>query len=295
MSSDPVPIFPEFRDITIDDKEVFDLYLANDRPSSSEYTFANFFCWRKCGESRITKINGNLCVLANGSGDELCFREPIGGNKIEETVRICADHLIEKGYKPRLIKLNKEFVAPFLKKKEYVIKEDRDNFDYIYLTKELIELKGKRFDGKRNRISKFKREYKSNCAELTLAHIPKCLDLLERWKAEKKGLCIDEPIREALHNFDKLKLQGLVVFVEDKIEAFTIGEKMDKDTAVVYIEVANPRFAGLAQFINQKFSEELSDCKYINREQDLGDAGLRRAKLSYYPSRLIDKYTMTLK
>ena len=92
-----------------------------------------------------------------------------------------------------------------------------------------------------------------------------------------------------------LSVEGAAVKINGKVEAFTIGEQLNDDTAIVYIEVANPEFDGLAQYINQQFCRNaLSRYTYINREQDLGDAGLRRAKLSYHPAKLVPKYKVTL-
>ena len=292
MADKSIPSFPEFRTITINDKQIFDSFL---KPVSSEYTFTNFFCWRNCDHSKITKINDNLCILAEDGEETTYFFEPLGRNKIKETVEICADYLKKKGYKAKFSRLNENFIKEFKDDRHYLIEPDKNNFDYLYLTKDLIELKGKCFDGKRNRIKKFLKVYESKCENLTLEKTLPCLNLLERWKAEKKGLCIDEPIKEVLKHFDVLDLKGLVVLVDNKVEAFTVGENLNNETAVVYIEVANPNLVGLSQFINQKFSEEWAKFEDVNREQDLGDVGLRRAKLSYYPHKLIKKYNMTVK
>jgi len=294
MALESIPSFPEFRAITIADKKVFDQYFKENAPASSEYTFTNFFCWKDCDHSKITKINDNLCVLAEDREGKAYFFEPLGRDRIEETVRTCADHLISKGLTARFSRLTSSFIEIFKERDSYLIEKDRGNFDYLYLSKDLAELKGKRYDGKRNRIKKFERENMFEYRKLTEKEIPLCSDLLHRWEEEKKGLCIAEPIKEALANYEELRLKGSVVMISGKAEAFTMGERLNDDIAVIYIEVASSKFAGLPQFINRKFSGEWTDFKYIDREQDLGDAGLRRAKMSYHPCRFIDKYNMTV-
>lgn len=125
--------------------------------------------------------------------------------------------------------------------------------------------------------------------------MPACLDLLSKWKAGYlKGECFDLPITESLTNLEALGLRGAAVTVNGRVEGFTIGEMLDDETAIIYIEVTNPEMEGLAQYINQRScQEDWAAAKFINREQDLGDAGLRRAKMSYHPVKFVDKYDVT--
>jgi hypothetical protein len=106
----------------------------------------------------------------------------------------------------------------------------------------------------------------------------------------------ERAIYEALHNMDNLDFKGGVIHINGKVEAFALGEQLNPQTAVIHIEKANPAFDGLYQLINQEFcAHEWKDIPYINREQDLGEEGLRKAKLSYHPHHLVNKYIVTLK
>jgi hypothetical protein len=97
-------------------------------------------------------------------------------------------------------------------------------------------------------------------------------------------------IRTAFENYHYLGVTGGVVYVDDKLEAFTLAEKLNRDTAVIHFEKANPEIEGLYQVINQWFCKEaLSNFKFVNREQDLGIPGLRKAKGSYYPHHMVEK------
>ena len=104
-----------------------------------------------------------------------------------------------------------------------------------------------------------------------------------------------EAIREALANFEELKVVGGVILVHGKVEAFTVGELLNKETVVVHIEKANMEIRGLYNMINQQFLEkQWQDIPYVNREQDLGEPGLREAKLSYNPEHFVEKYRIRL-
>jgi uncharacterized protein len=289
--NDPVPSFPEFRKIVLSDKELFGSYYSRNPQETSEQTFTNFFIWRNCDRSQMTLINGNICVMASPENEAPYFFEPLGENNLEGTIKACLSHV------PRFSRVSEKFMkANFEGRKNFNIALARDHFDYLYRTQDLIALKGRRYDGKRNKIKRFLKNNIPICQELTADAVPDCLRLLDKWgKSKADGVCFDEPIREALKHFSALNVKGAVVKISGKVEAFTIGEKLNRDSAVVYIEVANLDIDGLSQYINQQFCRnEWSDTEFINREEDLGDEGLRMAKLSYQPINLINKFDITL-
>jgi hypothetical protein len=177
---------------------------------------------------------------------------------------------------------------------------DRNNCDYVYLSSDLINLRGKKYDGKRNRIRKFIRHHDYEYVKLRPEQLKNCSRLFEEWLKEKTfkdwvERAQRETLREALDNFEALGLAGGAILINDKIEAFSIGEELNSDTAVIHFEIVNPKYEGLSQLINQEFiKNEWADYKFINREQDLGLPGLRMAKLSYHPHHLVNKYHVTL-
>jgi hypothetical protein len=182
-----------------------------------------------------------------------------------------------------------------------VCEEDRDFFDYEYLTDDLIHLRGKKYDGKRNHIKKFTKLYEFEYEKLTTAHIDDCLRIMyDRCVDNDCGClrgneyaCDRKPSAELLEHFGELDCKGALIKAAGHYEAFTVGEALNRDTAVIYIEKANIAFSGLYTFINQQFCErEWAWTTYINREEDEGAPGLRKAKLSYHPNRLIEKYTI---
>jgi hypothetical protein len=179
---------------------------------------------------------------------------------------------------------------------------DRDQSDYLYLTTELIQLSGRKYHRKRNHIKQFKEKYSYQYVPLTPEWIPECLRLETDWCDLRQcdviqGLSNESAaIKEALTHFVDLGVRGGVILIEGKVQAFTLGEPLNPETVVIHIEKANPAHEGLYTMINQAFLEnEWSGTSYVNREQDLGEEGLRKAKESYFPHHRVDKYTITLK
>jgi len=286
-----VPSFPDFRKIALADKELFGTYFSEHPQETSELTFTNFYIWRDCDRSQMTSVNGNICVAAKPENEPPYFFMPFGENRIEETIKTCLSYI------PRFSRLPEKFVkAHFEGKSGYKIEPVRNDLDYVYRSADLVALKGKKYDGKRNKIKRFLKNNIPIYQKLTGDIVPDCLYLFSKWsKSRAAGICFDAPIKEALKNMSDLGLEGAVVKINGKVEAFTMGEALNDDTAMIYIEVADPDIDGLPQYVNQQFvKNEWGHFTYINREQDMGDAGLRRAKLSYHPCKLVNKYDVTV-
>ncbi len=288
---DTSPEQPAYKSVSLDDKALFEKFFHDHPASTSELTFTNFFIWRDCDRSKAAVINGNICVYAEPENEPPYFFEPLGSSKMEETIDACAKKI------PRFSRVSEGFAKKyFADAKRFRIELDRNNADYVYNTSDLINLKGKKYDGKRNKIRKFLKNNIPIYQPLTEELVPDCLILLDKWAQERKGgICFDAPIKEALKNLKVLGLTAAAVRINGRIGAFTVGERLNQDTAIIYIEVADPEIDGLSQYINQQFCRnEWADTLFINREADLGDAGLRRAKLSYHPAQMANKYTVTL-
>ena len=179
---------------------------------------------------------------------------------------------------------------------------DRDYADYVYLRSDLATLSGKKFQAKRNHINKFKKTYNYEYTPITADRIRECLDLEAEWCKvnncdqhegtgnERRALIY------ALHNFDALGLTGGILHVEGKIAAFTFGMPINQDTFGVHVEKADTRIDGAYAMINYEFANHIPEQYiYINREEDLGIEGLRKAKLSYQPAIILEKYVACLK
>ncbi len=285
-----IPLFPEFKPLGLEDRDLIADRLARHPSPVCELNFANIFIWRESERPRGTLINDNLCIRVDPTFEPAYFLPPIGDNAIPETVAMGLTHT------PRFSRVPEDFVLRY--GAGFRAEEDRDNFDYVFRADDLAELAGKKFDGKRNRIKKFESTYRSSYEPFGRSHAEECRQLLNKWCVAKEDSpymrAEKEAIREAIVRFGELGLKGAVVTVDERVEAFTIGTVLTPDTAVIQIEIANPEITGLAQWINREFvRREWRGFAFVNREQDLGVPGLRRAKLSYQPDHLVKKYNLT--
>ena len=285
-----LPRYPEFKPVGLEDQDTLRGYLDDGSSEVCELNFANIFIWKDSEHPRWTILNGSLCVLVEPEFEGAYCLPPVGGERVPETIEICLRHA------PRLSRVPEAFVERY--GGGFKVEEDPGNFDYIYSRQELAELKGKKFDGKRNRIRKFESTFSHEYHPLTPSDVPGCVRLLEDWFEEKNGdVCIraeEKAILQALASFRRLGLKGGVVKVGGRVEAFTLGGRLTAGMAVIPIEIANPGLVGLAQWINREFLlREWGGYALVNREQDMNIEGLRKAKQSYQPVRLVKKFNLT--
>jgi uncharacterized protein len=172
------------------------------------------------------------------------------------------------------------------------VEEDRDNFDYLYLKKDLASLEGRRFHKKRNLVNAFINNYSYSESPICRDNAEEALDVLERWKNGRDDPGDYVAAREGLEKREALGLHGYLVRVDGDPAAYTLGEPLQKGRAfAVHFEKAFGDYKGIYQFINRAFASVLPrHYRYINREQDLGDEGLRQAKMTYRPSGFVKKY-----
>lgn len=295
------PLFPLFKDLTLEDKSLFDLAFQQFPPSISEFTFTNLFIWRHSYQIKICRLQNFLCLFAE-NGEPPFFFPPVGEGEVAECCRTLLRWMKERGIPSKMARVPEEIISRLDWKSEGLTPTfDRDQSDYVYLSEDLIHLQGRKYHRKRNHIKKFKERYEFQYAPLTPELISECLDLQTTWCDLKH--CEVDPgltkefiaIREAFTHFEVLGMKGGAIRINGKIEAFTLGEPLNRDTVVIHIEKANPDFDGLYPTLQQAFLEHhWTGYTYVNREQDLGEEGLRKAKESYFPHHLVHKYTLTL-
>jgi len=285
-----LPHFPAFKPVNLEDRDVIEDYLRQYPSSICEMNFPNILIWKDSERPSCTILNGNLCLLLEPTFEPPYFLPPIGETEIEKTIETCLDHT------PRLSRVPENLIRKL--RISFRVEERRDQFDYVYMTEDLAELKGKKFDGKRNRIKKFESGPDHQYESLSPEHKDGCRLLLDDWHNGKGSPDLylaaeKDAILEALNLFETLGLRGGVGVVKGRVEAFTIGVPLTGDIALVQIEIANPAFPGLAQWINREFvRREWRSFQFINREQDMGLPGIRQAKLSYQPIRFERKFDL---
>lgn len=293
----------EFRDIVLEDKGLFDKYLKPFSPQVSELTFTNLFMWRYYYRFKFAEVSGLLCIIAVPKEGLPYAFFPVGtihGDNFKNALSVIHRYFQEKGWRLEFKKVSEDqiqYFHGFTPEEQIVV--DGDNFDYVYLSKDLIHLHGKKLDGKRNHINKFKKLYEYQYVSFSEENLEDCYRIMEEWCEEKnckiRAELYNEKLAtlELLNNFHVLDCKGALIKVDGVFQAFTIGEMLNKDTAVIHLEKANIHINGLYPFVNQQFCQhEWQEATYINREQDLGIEGLRKAKLSYNPYKMIKKYVV---
>jgi uncharacterized protein len=288
-----IPPYPASRSLEIADKPLLDRLCADIQPRISELTFAGLYLFRKAHEYKLATAADSIIVLGKGYDGAGYFLPPLGGDVAQALKVMFADG-------QSLYGADDQFADRYLAGNAVQITDLRDSCDYLYLREELATLPGSRFHKKKNRISYFTRRHDYTVTLFSGEHLNGCLNLLDkRFQNSRNGAGSSlhmevEATYDALHCAEELGLEGVVVVVNDSVAAFALGERLNRDTAVCHFEKADPFTEGLYQLVNREFARLLfQECRYLNREQDLGDMGLRSAKLSYHPVELVKKYLVT--
>ncbi|HOW43343.1 MAG TPA: phosphatidylglycerol lysyltransferase domain-containing protein [Candidatus Omnitrophota bacterium] len=291
----PVPEFPDYRRIELADKTLFDRQFERMQPDISEYTFTNLFGWRNFYGFRLSGYQDFLVLTARWKGKEVFY--PLIGHG--DTSATMLDLMRATGN--AFVRVPEHIKQLFEGTHGVKTMFDPDNADYEYLTDDLVKLQGRKYDGKRNLIRKFKSSYAYEYFAIGTQHIAECFRFEDFWchemdcekmeslKAERLAM------EDILHNYGALGVRGGAIRVNGAICAVCMAEKLNRDTLVIHILKAAREMPGLYQTIfNEFLQHEAADAVTVNMEQDLGIEGLRKAKLSYQPSDMVKKYTLSL-
>ena len=292
----------DFRPVSINDKELYNKYLPFTAHRGCEYTFANLMMW---GEQRIAEIDGLLLRLSFYD-NHYSYAFPIGSGDIKKAVTEIIKDAEQRGIPCSFFGVYKED-AELLEElfpEQFAFIKARDGFDYVYDIISLATLKGRKYHSKRNHLHRFTESFQGYCVEpLDKHNLHKVSELAENWYTQK---LLDNPdgdfemeknaLSVALSNYEDLGFEGLLLKNGEDILAFTMGSKMTEDTFDVHFEKAVTPAAYVAinnefaKYINNKYPE----IKYLDREEDMGLEGLRKAKESYRPQKLIEKFRAVL-
>ena len=293
--------FPEFQALGREDRPLIQRYLWSAQPETSELTFTNLFIWRSLYRWEWSVDGDWLLLLGHKEGQPPFFLQPLGPEPRLEVLEQAFDWLEDtrKASRPRVERADAKFVAEIKAGAGFEITPTREHFDYIYRTSDLGELKGGRYHAKRNHINRFLQNFGNVYEFVPIGPetLSLCLDFQRRWcewkRCDEDMNLLDEwdAVRAALADYNALEVSGAAILIDGRVEAFTFGELLNEETAVVHIEKANPEIPGLYAVINQQFCRKYwGSIPFINREQDLDEEGLRKAKLSYHPVRFVEKY-----
>jgi hypothetical protein len=296
-STEQFPEFPSLRSLVLTDKPLLDSLFMEMQPQISELTFTNLFVWSLSEPAQVSRLGETLLLQRKRLRDGMTFiMPPLGRRSLDEVLESLRTANLQNYEVPPLYGITPE-QAQSLSRKTISLEPDRDDWDYVYLTSDLANLPGDKYHPKRNFIARCLSKHGCNYVDISPSEINDCLQLQTEWCSLRNcgmvpGLEAENvAIRTAFENYVYLGVTGGAAYVDGRLEAFTLAERLNNDTAVIHFEKANPEIEGLYQLINQRFCQEaLKDFKFVNREQDLGIPGLRKAKQSYYPHHMVEKY-----
>jgi hypothetical protein len=254
----------------------------------SEFTFSNLYTFRRTYNYRLSRIPGETIVIAGEKAGKSFFLAPCAVPEREILAELFRDH----GYLKNLSDSQAALRRVDLECWGYRVEEDRDNFDYLYRREDLADLSGKAYHKKRNLVNAFRESCVCEQRPLVKGNVRDALCVLDAWR-EAKGVDGDyAAAQEALELFRELGMRGAVYYVEDEPVGYVLGEPIAKARMfAVHFEKAVDGYKGIYQFINQSFAQSLPRYfHFLNREQDLGDEGLRQAKMTYRPVGFVRKY-----
>ena len=291
------PEYPHTRVISLQDRESIESFFGQYPSETSERTFGAIYIWRLYeGRSRISRFDGHMIISWFRQKFGSIMLCPVGPEPAAIIERFSKSGPEGRGQFNGAFAITEPVVSDLRRRGVEPISL-RDEWDYVYLVRDLVELDGPKYHTQRKEMKKATSEYNLHYEPMTKEHQAQCLELEETWcdvkhcTLEELSAAEDLALREALVNFDELGFLGGVVLREGKVQALTVGEKLNKNTAVVHFEKANPGIRGLYQVINQSFcASALKDYEFVNREQDVGEPGLRRAKEGYHPHHFAEKH-----
>lgn len=289
----------EFRKISLDSREVIQGLTLRSEKRNCDFSFANLCSWSFLYQTGYAICDNSLILRFYLSGKPV-YMVLLGEGDMASVIRVMYEDACRLGEELRILgvssrmkdKLETCFPGCF------IFKNDRDYADYIYLREELATLRGKKFQPKRNHLNRFYKSYPQyEYKDLTEDLIPECLRLEEKW-CRANGCAEEADLRSerqsmhyALNHLKELDIKGGVLLVGGQIVAFTYGAAINYDTWDVCVEKADTEVEGSYAMINYEYVNHLPETYvYINREEDLGIDGLRKAKLSYQPHFLLEKY-----
>ena len=286
----------DFKPVTLGDREFFTRHYQKYPQVHSDNTFTNMVCWNHFAHYEYAYVRGNL-LLSSTIEEKTTFRPPIGPRDpsvLSDVIRLA----ISEGD-------DVPFVLVDNPSKSWITSEypdlplypDRNYHEYLYRTRDLADLPGKKFLTIRHHLNKFQRNCTPEIEPITGKNLNDVRDFLIRWCEWKN--CDSEPILThekdavffAISHFVELGLMGLAIRVRGSIGAMALFEPLNETTAVVHFEKGLPDCEGIYKSINQETSRALLDrFPYINRESDMGVSGLREAKMRYHPDHMIEVY-----
>ena len=290
----------EFQKLEPSQKAFYEERLFSEAPRGCEYSFANLYLW---GRQNIAQIQGCIGFFSHFYGRSV-YPFPIGTGDKEAVIRLYLEDAKMRGIPCRITGITKadraQLEAWF--PEQFRFRGDRDSFDYVYAIDDLADLRGRKYQKKRNHVNKFRAAHPDHqVLPMTRELIPAASAMVDAWYAcreeadptgdymlEKRAIC------RAFRHFEELEMEGLVLMEGGEVLAMTMGSRLSTDTFDIHFEKAREDVDGAYAAINCEFARYLRlkhpEVRFLDREEDMGLEGLRKAKLSYLPHHMQEKY-----
>ena len=279
----------EFRQIRLEDKPIIEKYLSAENSIGSDSNFTNMFIWRVDYQISYAVEDGMLFVRLSHPSFGTVYHLPVGGDVCRGVERLKK----EVGADLVICPLNE-----FQRRKaeefcpDMTITHVRSMDDYVYRISDLIDLKGKKYHGKRNHLNYFLNTYAWEYHPITKDKIEDCHRAVNFWVKDRNDSPEEElrAMDDLFLHYEALGVKGAYITVDGEIKGVTVGEE-HHGVALIHVEKCDMDIRGIYVAINQMFlSHEFSHLEYVNREEDMGSEGLRHAKMSYHPAFLIERF-----
>ena len=295
-----------FKKLCIDDKNIIDKYIYPYKFLSCEYSFTSLYIWKDACDIQYAIYKQALILKKRDFEGNYHFMQPLGYSKedLGEIIEKLKEYREENHMKYLFKDLEESFIEEFNillnEKNDFYIEEDRDNFDYLYEAKKLMTLSGKKLHSKKNHYNTFTKSYNYEVVEINNEKvINNVIGAAQKWyeETDEKDIKLYYEllaIKDIINNMNLLDLNGVAVYVDGKVAAFSIGERLNEKLAVIHIEKGDKNINGIYSFIAKTLIDKcFNNAEIINREQDLGIDGLRKSKMSYYPLKLEKKFILS--
>ena len=286
----------QFERLSIENKAEFDALLRHGAHRGCAFSFVNLYIWGRQCAARV----GDDLLLFSHFGGRTMYPFPVCPGDPRPAIEALMIDARERGIPLRLTGLNAHDVEDLQSwyPDQFRFHCGRDGHEYVYAIEDLAELKGKKYQPKRNHINRFLAQYPdARVLPLSEETLPDARALADRWyqrrsPEEDAGMEL-VALNRAFAHWNELGMEGLVLYVDGQPVAMTMGSRLDGETFDVHFEKADTDYPGAYAVINRAFArhirEKHPDVRFLNREEDMGIEGLRKAKLSYYPHHMVEK------
>ena len=289
----------DFHRLTLAQKDEYERILFSCPSRGCEYSFANLYLW---GRQQVAFLHGCVAFFSHFNGRSV-YPYPIGSGDRKAVIEAILHDAEKRGIPCRITSMTdadrKELESWFPDK--FHLRTDRDSFDYVYAIDDLAELRGRKFQKKRNHFNRFRAEHPNyEVLPLNVCNMAMAQVMINEWyrvrmKGDPHGNYLLENIAmaRAFQNYGGLRMEGILLVDEGEVLAVTMGSRLSNDTFDIHFEKAREDVEGAYNAINCEFARYLRlkypEVQYLDREDDLGLEGLRKAKLSYNPHHMLEK------